>query len=190
MSWALSISLTHWRAFRITAHIFSFQCCGLRVCKEYLVFYFENTWSAWCCCLFLCRRVTIRVRGRITFGELRNLITAAKEKAPLDKSPLHKSTGSRRYSFVLGVSGHSFWSMLTKAMPWSFLFSSHPSLAPLRWFSLWIYTCVMYKNLTFLTTAEIQRGLFLHLWFQRLIFFSTWHHAQEKLSSTLTSAGH
>lgn len=36
----------------------------------------------------LCRHVTIRVRGRITFGEVRNHITAAKEKSTAAKKAL------------------------------------------------------------------------------------------------------
>lgn len=124
MSWALSISLTHWRDSRMTVDIFSLQCWGLRVCKEY-----------------------------------RNPLAAE----DIDFLKIQFT--------LLGVSGHSFWPMLTMAMSRSFLFSSYSSLAPLRWFTLWIYTCVMYKNLTLLTTAEIHRGLFLYLWFQRLTFF-------------------
>lgn len=86
MSWALSISLTHWRASRITAHISSFQCCGLSLQGILGILFWEHL-KCMTLLFVLCRHVTVRVRGRIIFGEVRNHITAAKEKAQLHKKP-------------------------------------------------------------------------------------------------------
>lgn len=113
-------------------------------------------WKHLQCVMLLCahyRHVAIKDRGRIVLGEVRNLIASAK------KHRWKKTEGAQSAEIQCqdwwylegiirsGLSDHLYWPLRAMDMPWSFLFSSHPFLASSRWFTFWIYVCVIYKHL-------------------------------------------
>lgn len=138
----------------------------------------------------LCRRVAIRGRIRILLGQVRNLLTSAKEYGTRKNVGPQCAEISWQWWSSLEDTVHTAWYFWPPpwagagydplALPWSYF------LPTLSWLlcddSYSEYMCVSYiKSLTLLTTAEIQRGLFPDMWFHRLIFFfSTWHHAPKK----------
>lgn len=104
----------------------------------------------------LCRHVAIRGIIRILLGQVRNLLTSAKESGPRKNMGPRCAEISWQSWPSLEDSVHTawyFWLPLQAsagydplALPWSFLFSSHPFPAPLWWFIFWIYACVIYKK--------------------------------------------
>lgn len=118
----------------------------------------------------LCRHVAIRARGRIIWGEVRNLIVSAK-KHSLKKTLGPQSTEIHwQWYPLLEDIGHSpwcFWPPLLACAGYgharilSIFFPPSPGAFEMIQF-LNIYVSFI-KSLTFLTAAEIQRGLFPYL---------------------------